>query len=162
MGAAPGPGWLAGLPSHCRAALKCALLTSRPLVTAYVALRVENRALGVLGVAGHRLNAGDLATLSILTSELALRLEGSGMRHGASSSPMVDRVYALRLLEEITQPLTALVARAEVMRDLVREDKIDDVVDQLQAMGESAQRLAGWTDVTARVLKPDLEEQPRN
>jgi len=138
------------------------LLTSRPLVTAYVALRVEDRALDVLGMAGHRLSTGDLATLSVLTSELALRLEASRMQHGASSSPMVDRVYAQRLLEEITQPLTALVARAEVMRDLIREDKIDDVVDQLQAMRESAQRLAGWTDVTARVLKPDLEESPLN
>ena len=126
-------------------------------MTAYVALRVADCTFGVLGVAGTLLNAEDLKTLSVLTSELAQRLESSRVKHGDPPLAMVDRVYAQRLLEEITQPLTALVARAEVMHDLVAEGEIDDVVAQLCAMRDSAQRLAGWTDVTARVLKPDAD-----
>jgi hypothetical protein len=162
LGAAPGPSWLAGLPSNNRAVIRSALHSADPLTTAYVALQVENQTVGVLGVAGHRVNAGVLNSLSVLSADLAQSLEMSEVHQSDTAHPLAQRMFAQRLLEEVTQPLTSLVARAEVMLELIREGEMNDVVLQLAAMHDAAERLAAWTDVTGHLLKQDFNEPPLN
>jgi len=162
LGAAPGPSWLAGLPSNNRAVIRSALRSSDLLTTAYVALQVENQAVGVLGVAGHRVNASVLNSLSALSADLAQCLEMSTVHQPETAHPLAHRMFAQRLLEEVTQPLTSLVARAEVMLELIRDGEMKDVVLQLAAMHDAAERLAAWTDVTGHLLKQEFNEPPLN
>ena len=150
VGPASGPSWLLGLSDGRRSRPPSFLGEANPLASAYVALRVDDRTFGVLGLAGHRLTASDIRTLSAVAADLALRLEFSRMNRAIPLT--VDRRQTARLLEEITQPLTALVARAEVAMDLVHHGPLEELLDQMAALRDSAQRLAAWTDATHHLL----------
>lgn len=158
LGSAPGPAWFIDV-SHDNQPLPPSVLGDADLLaSAYLSLRVEDRVFGVLGVAGRRLTAPDVRTLSAIAAELALRLEF--LRMNRPASPAIDRRQAERLLEEITQPLTALVARAEVAMDLVRHGPLGELPDHLAAMRDSAQRLAAWTDATHHLLGEATDSAP--
>ena len=60
-----------------------------------------------------------------------------------------------RALEDIVQPLTALLARLEVLTDTVRRGELTAVADQLAAARASAERLAASINTTRQAMEGD-------
>ncbi len=67
----------------------------------------------------------------------------------------LDWIVGPRLLEQreaIAQPLTALVARVEIVRELTARGEWAELIDQLAAIRASAERLAAEVAVARRGL----------
>jgi hypothetical protein len=65
-------------------------------------------------------------------------------------SIMLDHEQAL--MQELLQPLTVLVARAEVIGDLARSGPKLDLMQQIAALSECARRVAQQADDVHRAL----------
>ena len=65
----------------------------------------------------------------------------------------LSQSQGVRLWEETVQPLTAIVARAEMLGTLIREGDLADVPDQLDLLYENTERLLSQLAITRRAFR---------
>jgi hypothetical protein len=156
FGAAPGPAWLIGLSPSARSGLESSWEPLGLRSSAYLPLRSScGSSLGILGVAGECFTPADARPLNILAAKVAEFID-SHLSAQPDGTGQQTRSVAEEPLEDIVQPLTALLARVELARDLARHGDVAELPGQLAAVRDSAQRLAA----RAERARKDAESLP--
>jgi hypothetical protein len=108
--------------------------------------------LGVLGVASERFTPADARPLNILAAKVAEYIDSHLSAQSAGTGRQTCSV-AEEPLEEIVQPLTALLARVELARDLARHGDVAELPGQLAAVRDTARRLAARAERARKDIK---------
>jgi hypothetical protein len=82
----------------------------------------------------------------------SMKLSRVGPIRDPRVAPTNELVYQGALIQDLLQPLTALVARAEVVGDLARGGSVPDLLHQLAALRTCAARVARRADAVRREL----------
>jgi hypothetical protein len=77
-----------------------------------------------------------------------------GIKPALLAPPSLTRAQSGRLWEEAVQPLTAVVARAEVIRELIEGDELAEVAVQLVQVEENLQRLLAQVALMRAAMAP--------
>lgn len=138
--ASPRRVWLAALPPWARPTLKVALARVPVRTSALLLLDSDEDEALLLQVAGRSLTPLEFQLLATLAEPAPRRTGGARLeryRSGASQWTGLPSV-----LEDLAQPLTALVSRFELLREVAREGEPADLANQFTALSASAERLA--------------------
>lgn len=138
--ASPRRAWLAALPPWARPTLKAALAHVPVRTSALLLLDNDEDGALLLQVAGRPLTPLEFQLLATL-AEPAPRRTG-GARFEVHTSGASQWTGLPSVLEDLAQPLTALVGRFELLREMARAGEPADLANQFTALSASAERLA--------------------